>query len=210
MTAAATLLPPNATPLELALEAAGARISSVPIPLPDLWNPWTCPAELLPWLAWGLSVDRWESTWTEAEKRLEVARAIELQRRKGTPATVEAVLASFDPLLELVEWFEAQPRLEPHTFQIRLPLGDGGGARSSAAFVDRIVREVSRVKPLRSHLEFIQSLGAGAGLNLVGAARTAGFVRLDMAAVTEQPTYLTTEGGEPLQAENGELLEWTE
>jgi phage tail P2-like protein len=210
MTAAATLLPPNATALERGLEAAAARVSAVPVPLPALWNPWTCPPELLPWLAWGLSVDRWESDWSEAVKRQEVARSIELQRRKGTPATVKAVLDRFDELLELVEWFEAQPRLEPHTFRIRLPLGAGGGARSTAAFVERIVREVARVKPLRSHLQFIQSLEAGAGLSIVGAARAAGFIRLDLAATTEQPSYLRTEAGEPLQAEDGQLLEWKE
>lgn len=203
-----SILPPNATSLERGLEAAAAlRISSVPIPMPALWNPWTCPAELLPWLAWGLSVDRWDSSWTEARKRQETARAIELQRLKGTRATVEAVLASFDELLELVEWFEAQPRLEPHTFQVRLPLGTGGGARSSATFAERIVREISRVKPLRSHLEFIQSIGLAASLNIVGAARTAGFVRLIATAVTEPTNFLTDENGEPLQAEDGELLE---
>jgi phage tail P2-like protein len=208
VTVAASLLPPNAQPLERAVATAAARVSAVPIPLQALWNPWTCPIELLPWLAWGLSIDAWDTAWPEARKRQEVARAIELQRRKGTRGAVEAVLAAADEQLELVEWFEAQPRLQPHTFRVELPLGDGGGARSTAAFTERVVREVSRVKPLRSHLEFVQSLGAGAGLNIVGAARSAGFLRLDMAAVTEPPNYLTTETGEPLQAEDGELLEW--
>lgn len=209
MTAAATLLPPNARPLERAVAAAGARISAIPIPLQSLWNPWTCPLELLPWLAWGLSIDAWEPSWTEARKRQEVAQAIDLQRRKGTRAAVEAVLAAADELLELVEWFEAQPRLDPHTFQIRLPLGAGGGPRSTAAFAEKIVREVSRVKPLRSHMQLVQLLNAGAGLNILGAARLAGFVRVvataDMNA--EQSAFLSTETGEPLQAENGDLLE---
>ncbi|WP_247319438.1 phage tail protein I, partial [Ralstonia pseudosolanacearum] len=42
----ATLLPPNATPLERRAAQAGGRIERVPVPLRDLWNPATCPAEL--------------------------------------------------------------------------------------------------------------------------------------------------------------------
>jgi phage tail P2-like protein len=205
--AVASLLPPNSTGLERGLEAAAARVSSVPIPVPQLWDPWACPAELLPWLAWGLSIDTWDPDWTELQKRQETARAIEIQRRKGTPATIEAVLARRDELLELVEWFQAEPQLDPHRFEVRLPLGLGGGARSTAAFADRLVREISRVKPLRSHLEFIQSLTAEASIVFMGAARTAGFVRIFGQAVTEDGSFLTTEDGEPLQAESGDLLE---
>jgi phage tail P2-like protein len=203
----ASLLPPNTTALERGLEAAAVRISEVPIPVPQLWDPQICPAELLPWLAWGLSIDSWDPDWTEFQKRDATATAIEIQRRKGTPAAVEAVLARFDELLELVEWFEAQPPLEPHRFQIHLPLVLGGGDRSTAAFAERIVREVSRVKPLRSHLELIQSLEIRASLSIVGAARPAGFVRLVLDVITEDGSFLTTEDGEPLQAESGDLLE---
>jgi hypothetical protein len=69
------------------------------------------------------------------------------------------------------------------------------------------VREIYRVKPLRSHLEFIQSIAAAARLNVIGVGRTAGFVRLNLAAVVEEGSFLTTEDGEPLQDESGELLE---
>ena len=37
-------------------------------------DPDTCPAHLLPWLAWEFAVDSWEETWTEEEKEEEVAR----------------------------------------------------------------------------------------------------------------------------------------
>lgn len=204
---AAALLPPNASALERGLEAAATRVGEVPIPLPTLWDPETCPVELLPWLAWGLSIDTWDPDWTEERKRLETARAIEIQRRKGTPAAVEAVLERFDALLEMVEWFEAEPQLEPHRFRVSMPLLMGGGDRATAAFAERLVREIYRVKPLRSHLEFVQSIAAAATLNVVGVARTAGFVRLNLTAVVEEGSFLTMEDGEPLQDESGELLE---
>lgn len=203
----ASLLPPNASDLERGLEAAAARVAGVPIPLPDLWDPQTCPVELLPWLAWGLSIDTWDPAWSEDRKRIETARAIEIQRRKGTRAAIEAVLERFDELLVLVEWFEAEPQLEPHRFRVSMPLLMGGGDRATAAFAERLVREIYRVKPLRSHLEFVQSIAAAARVNVVGIGRTAGFVRLNLAAVVEDGSFLTTEDGEPLQAESGELLE---
>ena len=47
-----SLLPRNATGAERAIEGATARVGAVPTPFRDLWNPDTCPAALLPWLAW--------------------------------------------------------------------------------------------------------------------------------------------------------------
>src|SRR5205085_11795608 len=121
MTISGTLLPPNSTRLERSLEGATARLGDVPAPIKELWNPATCPLELLPWLAWALSTDRWETHWTEAEKRAAVATAIEQQRKKGTPASIDQVLASFDELLKLTEWFEMSPQGEPHPFTVTLP-----------------------------------------------------------------------------------------
>ena len=55
-----SLLPPNATPLERAIALALARITAIPTPAGDTWNPATCPAPLLPHFAWGMSVDTWD------------------------------------------------------------------------------------------------------------------------------------------------------
>lgn len=215
MTIKPSLLPPNSTALERALEQASARLGDVPAPVKDLWNPATCPLELLPWLAWALSADRWEIHWSEAQKREAVARAIELQRKKGTPASLDAVLASFDALLKLTEWFEMQPVGAPHTFTVELPLvmadGTTGGFRTSAEFAEAIIRDVSRTKPLRSHFVLIQSLAAECGVRVIGAGRTAGFHRMDCLADTElEPVwdeYLQTELGEPIVDELGDPIE---
>lgn len=79
-----TLLPPNATPLERALASVLARISDVPVPIADLWNPARCPAPLLPWLAWTLSVDEWDSGWPEEVQREVIAASVDIHRHKGT------------------------------------------------------------------------------------------------------------------------------
>lgn len=210
-----SLLPPNASPLERALEHGLERISDVPTPLAELWNPATCPVDLLPWLAWALSTDRWEIHWTEARKRAAVASSIDDQRNKGTPASVEAVLKSFDELLTLTEWFEMRPPGAPHTFTIDLPLalenGETGGFRSSAEFAEAIIRDVNRTKPVRSHFKLLQTLVAEARVRVLAWGQVAGFVRLESDADTtiepEWATYLQTEQGEPLETEGGAFIQ---
>jgi phage tail P2-like protein len=92
MTDATTLLPANASRAERALATAVARISDVPMPHGDVWNPTTCPAALLPWLAWALSVDDWDEDWPEAVKRDVIRRSAEVHRLKGTRAGVRLAL----------------------------------------------------------------------------------------------------------------------
>lgn len=208
-----TLLPPNATPLEGALDATVARLTDVPVPLRDLWNPATCPAHLLPWLAWGVSIDFWDAGWSEPVKRAAIAAAIEQQRRKGTRASLQAVLDRFDPMIRLVEWFEDRQTMAPHTFRLELPLAAETEAEYDDALVLALLRDIAAVKPLRSHMLAVHRLRAQAQLGLLAAGRVAGAGRLDMEADTDSAadpdwaTYLQTEDGEPLRHENGEFLE---
>lgn len=88
------LLPPNTTLLERHLEHIGKRIENVYFHVADLWNPSTCPVELLPWLAWGFSVDYWNPLASETSKRFAVANAFEVHRRKGTVQSVRLALES--------------------------------------------------------------------------------------------------------------------
>ncbi|CCO25534.1 phage tail protein I [Maridesulfovibrio hydrothermalis] len=88
----ADLLPISATKQERALSESMARIESVPIPIRKLWNPDTCPVELLPWLAWSLSVDWWDDEWPESVKREMVRSSIQIHRHKGTPWAVKKAL----------------------------------------------------------------------------------------------------------------------
>lgn len=64
------------------------------LPIRDLWNPATCPAAALPFLAWALSVDTWDPSWTEEQKRATIAGSIALHQRKGSVASVKNALAA--------------------------------------------------------------------------------------------------------------------
>jgi phage tail P2-like protein len=89
-----TILPPNATATELAVEATSARIGDVPVPNATLWDADTCPAAFLPWLANALSVDDWDPDWTDETKRQVIRASVAVHQRKGTIGSIRSALAS--------------------------------------------------------------------------------------------------------------------
>jgi len=209
----ADLLPPGSSFLERSLADASARLSDVPAPIRSLWDPATCPRELLPFLAFGVSIDFWDTDWTEAEKRTAIAGAIEAQRRKGTPASLREVLDRFDPMIGLVEWFEDKENLEPHTFRLELPLAADSAVQYDQALVEALLRDIAAVKPLRAHMKAVHRLVVQAGTYIAGSGHIAGFVRQDGLTDLATPldplwaTYLQTEDGEPLRGGEGTFLE---
>lgn len=177
-----TLLPPSATPFERAVEASIARISDVPVPLRQLVDPDTCPADQLPFLAWALSIDSWDSDWPETIKRARVRSAIMIQRRKGTAASLRDVVSSFGGAVALREWWQTEPPGPAHTFALVVSLDGIVRPEATAAYADAVITEVARTKPVRSHFTFSQALSAAGALGLVAAARPAVHARLTLAA----------------------------
>lgn len=208
-----SLLPPRSTKLERDLEAALERITDIPVPLRTMWDPSTCPGHLLPWLAWGISVDFWDSEWTDAQKRDTIASSIEDQRRKGTLASLRSVVDRFDPLIRIVEWFEDRDTLAPHSFRLELPLWADSAVIYDEQLVAALLRDIAAVKPLRSHLFAVHRLIARTGAYFLSGAQIAGFDRLTIRtdlAVPADPAwaeYLQTEEGEPVSGPSGEFLE---
>lgn len=168
------LLPPNATAQERALELATARVESVPVPIRDLWRPDDCPVELLPWLAWALSVDTWNPDWPEYIKRAVVNAAVETARLKGTVSAVKTALSALGASTVLVEWWQKTPTATPHTFTVNIVAPDTSTAMQAAMH-----SEIRRTKPLRSHYDIVFGAGGESSINLVGLLRPAVFVRLD-------------------------------
>jgi len=80
-----SLLPSNASRLERALEMASSERDALPIELIfEVWDPQTCPAHLLPYLAWGLGLEIWSDQWSEAKQRATIAKIWKLKRDKTT------------------------------------------------------------------------------------------------------------------------------
>ncbi|MCW4114739.1 phage tail protein I [Aurantimonas sp. MSK8Z-1] len=119
---AAAILPPGATALERALltaELAAQADLAVEVIL-TIWDPMACPPSLLPWLAWALSVDVWDESWTIERKRKVISAAPMVHRLKGTRGAVRRALDAFDLESRIVEWFEDAPVGRRGTFRIEM------------------------------------------------------------------------------------------
>lgn len=177
-----SLLPPNATPLERALESVMARLGDVATPIETVWRPATLRADLLPYLAYSLSVDNWSPEWPEAVKRERIRRAIEIQRTKGSVASVRAVVATLGGSIALREWWQRTPLGDPYTFELILSLTPGAGEAPSTAYIDSIIDEIRRTKPVRSHSTFTLALTGKGSIGQIAAARPAVYARLSTVA----------------------------
>jgi phage tail P2-like protein len=121
-----SLLPGNLSDLERGLDLAIARMHEIDIPLNKLWDPLTCPVDVLPFLAWALSVDDWVSEWPENIKRQVVANSLDLHKIKGTRPAIEHGLNSLSLDTEITEWFETEPNGVPGTFNVDILVNDQG------------------------------------------------------------------------------------
>ncbi|WP_460052695.1 phage tail protein I [Pseudomonas sp. H1_A05] len=119
-----SLLPLNSTQLERAVEAAIDETTE--IPLRTLYNPDTCPAHLLYQLAWAWSVDRWDEAWPEDVKRSVIRSSFYVHAHKGTIGALRRVVEPFGYLIEVVEWFQTEPKGVPGTFALKIGVSDGG------------------------------------------------------------------------------------
>ena len=139
---AVSLLPPNATAFERALEAALAQ--DIDIPIRKLWSSADCPAALLPYLAWALGVEEWDPDWPVAVRRAAVANAIAVHREKGTLAGLKRVLDTAGAEYEYVE----RPAGVPMTAKLSI-------LNSNAVYLPDVARAVNRVKRASLELEIV-------------------------------------------------------
>lgn len=123
---ARAILPASSSAVERAVLAAElARIAMVdPTVIVSIWNPVTCPAALLPWLAMGVSVDVWSNDWPEATKRAVIAASPMVHRLKGTLGAVRRALAAFDLETRVIEWWQDGSRRG--TFRVEIVYRNGG------------------------------------------------------------------------------------
>lgn len=143
------LLPGNSTPLECQAARALAQIQRVPIPLRQLCNPNTCPVDLLPYLAWAFSVDRWDSKWTEAAKRAAIRSSHYIHSRKGTIGALRRVVEPLGYLIQVVEWWETTPEGVPGTFALKVGVLETG---ITEEMYQELTWLIDDARPLTRHL----------------------------------------------------------
>ncbi len=183
-----SLLPPNATTEEVAIEQATARLGDIPVDIGRMWNPDTCPIELLPWLAWALSVDEWENRWSEHTQREVIKQSANLHRHKGTVGAVKNALSSIGVSVDFLEWFDDVHDVAlapihstvPHTF-VFIAWANENPYISNEVFLnpelyETIHRAVEHTKPVRSHFDFL--VGAKLDNTLPIATASSGWLQV--------------------------------
>ncbi|WP_312043996.1 phage tail protein I [Erwinia sp.] len=141
------LLPSGSSALEVAAAEACATIEAIPAPLRQLWNPQTCPVELLPYLAWAWSVDRWDTGWSESTKRAVVKASQYVHRHKGTLGSIRRVVEPLGYLIRIVEWWKTGG--EPGTFRLDVGVLDTGITEEMYHELERLIADA---KPCSRHL----------------------------------------------------------
>ncbi|EWC40202.1 phage tail protein I [Stutzerimonas stutzeri] len=144
------LLPPNSIQLERIAAQVGVHATDLPVIIRDLWNPETCPINLLPWLAWAWSVDEWSDAWSERQRRDTVKQALAVQRIKGTIGAVTRGLGALGLPVRVQEWFAQAPAGAPYTFRLLL---DVDQMPLTQASLQKVLQVVESTKNLRSQLE---------------------------------------------------------
>ncbi|WDE04688.1 phage tail protein I [Thalassomonas viridans] len=177
-----SLLPANSTSQERALEGAVSRGTSLELAIAQQWRPDTCPTSLLPWLAWSLSLDDWDEAWSEQTKRNMIKQAAAVHKVKGTVGSVKRALAALGVSLEFIEWFEQDVDLTlapihsttPHTFVfiawVNAQAYSSNAVVLDQALYDAIYRVTNKVKPARSHFDFLVGAKINGAIRLASAS----------------------------------------
>ncbi|WP_067519525.1 phage tail protein I [Endozoicomonas ascidiicola] len=118
------LLPASATRQERAVAQLDERLNNIPVLYREFWDPFKCPLDLLPYLAYQSSVDEWNNNWPEHIKRQVIDDALYQHRIKGSRLAVENAIARFGTVGHITEWWETTPKGKPHTFKVDVSAQD--------------------------------------------------------------------------------------
>jgi phage tail P2-like protein len=157
------LLPPNASQTSRALADAFGQELDIPVPNYTLWDPQSCPANILPWLAWSLSVDEWDDNWTEEQKRDAISASVTVHRQKGTIGALKRALQAIGYDVEVDE-----DTGQAYTFRLAFDLNQTGPLDSKTFAMAKRVALAN--KNARSHLLAVQALMQSTAQIYVGAA----------------------------------------
>lgn len=143
------LLPSNASKLEKRAAECLRQAVENPIFIANLINPQKCPAHLLPYLAWALSVDKWDENWTEEVKRLAIQQSFFIHKQKGTITAIKRVIEPIGYLAELKEWFNTTG-MQAGEFGLTVEVPEIGLSEQT---YNELVRLVDDAKPVSRHLK---------------------------------------------------------
>ncbi|MGL4755658.1 MAG: phage tail protein I [Aeromonadaceae bacterium] len=179
--AKAPLLPYCSSDLERDLDIALSHIETVKIPIRDLWNPDKCPLVALPYLAWAVKVQYWDSKWNERTKRRVVASSLDVHRVRGTRPAVEKALESLGADCEITEWFQDPTgQMQRGTFAVKVKVKEGVSETPDPNFANQLREVVTEAKPASRPFSLTMSVGVGTEMAIAGVLRLVRKVPLTM------------------------------
>lgn len=218
-----SLLPPNASLLERAFDKVFDRILQIPVNIRSVWRPEDCPKELLPWLAWAMSVDTWEEEWETNDvfdqlKRDVISESVQTQRHKGTAATIQQVFDTLGVTVDLTEWWEPLIEDPPsipsavHTFDVKLFVNNNfvpGSAETllSGDLYQSITNTLDAIKPVRSYYTFTVGFAFNNKIGFAGNLQAAKFLRRPMPIKLEMQLNWYNQIGYSSVVQAGQLLD---
>ncbi|OQS32828.1 phage tail protein I [Chromobacterium haemolyticum] len=183
------LLPNNRSELEAALADSGVLELDVER-LRGVADSARCPAALLPWLAWAMSVESWSEAADEAQRRALIRQSIPIHKHKGTAGAVRRAMAALGVSVEFKEWRDYGGA--PYTFRLTAWANDNHGQGQeqvlSAEMYRRLQRVVDDAKNERSHYEFRLGARFDNTLGIACAARACA-VRRNAVACRPAPAH---------------------
>ncbi|MFC3393637.1 phage tail protein I [Brenneria rubrifaciens] len=181
-----SLLPPSASGFMRNVATGASRLSRLPVDLNTLWNADKCPLELLPYLAWALSVDRWDKRWSEQTKRQVIKAAWLVHRQKGTIAAIRRAIEPFGYLVRVAEWFQYGG--EPGTFQIDVGVNEQGITNEVYWEIERLI---DQTRPCSRHLT---ALSINLDVNGVISAAAVGYLGDELTVYPYMPEVISATG----------------
>ena len=191
-------MPPSASRVEKAADLAFARhIERIPVErIFDQWHAQRCPAELLGWLAWAVSVDDWNPDWPEAVKRDVIRASIDVHRHKGTLYGVERALSALAIATRITEWTEDTQSGTPHSFTVSAfanqNFASGNDSVLDENFYRLVRQQVTNNKPVRSQFDihvgaaFSSALGVHTAMGAVQSQRHESTLKQDAIRTNDQ------------------------
>ncbi|EGR0465752.1 phage tail protein I [Vibrio cholerae] len=147
-------LPPSASKMERIMEQVfWEEIALIERDIKTFYDPYQCRADLLPYLAWEMSVDYWDENWSDETKRNVIFASLPIHSSKGTRFALDKSIESIrKDGLSVTEWFEDKENLRPGYFRVNLEARNSDIDEST---VPQIIKAVNNAKNTRSHLESI-------------------------------------------------------
>lgn len=120
----------------------------------------------------------WRESWPVSLKRKVIKTAIAIKSRVGTVQAVKEALSSIGSAASIVEWWQTEPKGQPHTFTVYATQAEAEGT-IEAELQEDLMAMIDDAKPLRSHYDFVMQNKGKTGINAFACIRPLVYARLE-------------------------------